>query len=56
MPNSQGRSCKDKIPILVIIKRGGNVIAIVVPNVKRKTLEPIIRKYVKEGATVLTDE
>lgn len=55
-PHSQGRNCKTKIPILVIIKRGGNVIALVVPNVKRKTLESIIRKYVKEGATILTDE
>jgi transposase-like protein len=42
--------------VLVIIKRGGNVIAIVVPNAKRSTLEPLIRKYVKEGATIFTDE
>jgi len=36
--------------------RGGNAIAEVVPDVKQKTLEPIIRKYVKEGSNVYTDE
>ena len=54
--NSQGRSWKDKTPVLVIKKRKGNVIAIVVPNVKRRTLEPIIRKYIKKGSSIYTDE
>lgn len=56
VPNSQGRSWKDKIPVLVIIERGGNVIAQVVPNVRQDTLEPIIRTNVKEGSNVYTDE
>jgi hypothetical protein len=56
IPNSRGRSWKDKTPVLVIIERGGNVIAQVVPNVQRDTLEPIIRKYVKKGSNVFTDE
>jgi hypothetical protein len=39
-----------------MIERGGNVIAEVVPNVERNTLEPIIRKHVKKGSNVYTDE
>jgi transposase-like protein len=56
VPNSQGRSWKDKVPVLVIIERGGNVIAQVVPNVRQDTLEPIIRTNVKERSNVYTDE
>ena len=32
------------------------MIAKVVPNVKRKTLEPIIKKHVEKGSNVYTDE
>jgi transposase-like protein len=44
------------VPVLVIIERGGNVIALVVSDAKRSTLMPIIRKYVKKGSNVYTDE
>lgn len=56
VPNSQGRSWKDKTPILVMIERGGKAIAQVVPNVKQSTLEPIIKTNVEEGSNVYTDE
>ena len=56
VPNSQGRSWKDKTPVLVMIKRDDNVIAQMVPNVERNTLEPIIRKHVEKGSNVYTDE
>jgi transposase-like protein len=39
-----------------MIKRGGNAIVEVVSNVKRSTLEPIVRANVKEGSNVYTDE
>jgi transposase-like protein len=39
-----------------MIKRGGNAIVKVIPDVKRSTLEPIIRANVKEGSNVFTDE
>jgi hypothetical protein len=42
--------------MLVIIERGGNAIVEKVPNVEQKTLEPIIRTYVKESSNVYTDE
>jgi transposase-like protein len=56
VPNSQGRSWKGKVPILVKVERGGNAVAQVVPNVKQETLEPIIRANVKEGSNIYTDE
>jgi hypothetical protein len=39
-----------------MIQKGGNVIVEKVPNVERKTLEPIIKKYVEKGSNVYTDE
>jgi transposase-like protein len=39
-----------------MVKRGGNAIVEVVLNVKRSTLEPIIRKYIEEESNVSTDE
>jgi hypothetical protein len=56
VPNSQGRSGKDKIPVLVMKERGGNVIAWVVPNVRQDTLEPLVRKNVKEGSDVFNHQ
>ncbi|MCE8163848.1 MAG: IS1595 family transposase [Candidatus Moeniiplasma glomeromycotorum] len=56
VPNCQGRNWKDKIPVLVMVERGGNAIAKVVPNVKQETLEPIIRANIEEGSIVNTDE
>jgi hypothetical protein len=41
---------------MVMVKRGSYAIAYVVPNVKKKTLEPIVRENVKEGSDISTDE
>lgn len=56
VPHSQGRGWKDKVPALVMIEKGGDAIARVVPNVKQQTLELIIRNNIEEGSTVNTDE
>jgi len=56
VPHCQGRNWKDKIPVMVMVKRGSYAIAYVVPNVKKKTLEPIVRENVKEGSDISTDE
>jgi len=53
---TQGRSTKTKKPVLGMKERDGNVIATVVDNTKQKTVTPIIKATVKEGATVCTDE
>jgi transposase-like protein len=55
-PNSQGRSWTDKIPVLGLLERGGNLIAQVVSNTRQNTLEPIIRANIKKGSDVYTDE
>jgi transposase-like protein len=39
-----------------MLERGGNLIAQVVPNTQKETLEPIIKKHVEKGSNVNTDE
>ena len=56
VPRCQGRSWKDKSPVLVMQERGGNVITQVVPNTKQSTLEPIIKANIKPSSNVYTDE
>lgn len=54
--NSQGRSFKDKTPIVGLIERGGKMTAVVVKDTKRETLQPIIRKYVAKGSALVSDD
>jgi len=56
VPHSQGRNWKDKIPVLGIIQRNGNLIAEVVPNTKQNTLVSIIKVNVKKGSNLYSDE
>jgi transposase-like protein len=53
--NSQGRSVKDKTPVLGMIEREGKLNAVVVENTKMETITPEIVKNVKD-AIVYTDE
>lgn len=53
--NSQGRSVKDKTPVFGLVCNG-QVNTSVIPDTKGKTLKPIIKQMVKEGAIVITDE
>ncbi|CAH1768605.1 15394_t:CDS:2, partial [Entrophospora sp. SA101] len=46
---------KCQVPVEVMVERGSNAIAQVVPNVKQKTLEPLIRANVKEGRKASTN-
>ncbi len=56
VPESQGRSTKDKTPVFGLIERGGKLITQVVPDTKAKTLKPIVAELVQKGAIVVTDE
>jgi transposase-like protein len=56
IPKSQGRSCKDKIPVWGAIERGGFLIAEAVPNNQQSTLVPIVRDNIKESSDVYSDE
>ena len=46
----------NKTVVMAIAERDGDLMAKVVPDVKRRTLEPIIRENVEPGSTVYTDE
>jgi transposase-like protein len=56
VPHSQGRSWKDKVPVLGMLERGGNLICQVVQNTQQNTIEPIVNENIKKGSNVFTDE
>ncbi len=57
IPESQGRSCKDKVPVIGILKRGGNIIAKVVDNTAGETIKPFIEQsIINEDSILITDE
>ena len=53
---TQGRSTKTKAPVFGMIERNGRVVAMVVNSTNARTLQPLIRQYVKVGANLMTDE
>lgn len=53
--NAQGRSNKDKTPVVGLVQRGGKLVAKKVEDVKTKTLTKEVQSIVK-NATVYTDE
>ncbi|MEO5643748.1 MAG: IS1595 family transposase [Bacteroidia bacterium] len=53
---SQGRSVKDKTPVLGMVERNGKLVAKKVEDTKSTTLTPEIIKAVKESASIYTDE
>lgn len=55
-PHSQGRSWKDKTPVLGMLERKGNLITRIVSNTQKKVIEPIVNLHVKKGSNVYTDE
>lgn len=52
----KGRGAVGKTIVQGVLQRGGKVIAGVVHNAKRKTLQPNVRSVVAPGATVYTDD
>jgi len=52
----RGRGAPGKTVVFGVLERGGVVKGRVVSNVKRSTLQPIIRANVEEGTTVSSDE
>lgn len=54
--HSQGRSFKDKTPVLGLLQRGGNVRAFVVANTQAKTIQPIVKKHVRKDSVFISDE
>lgn len=54
--NKRGRGAEHKTAVFGIASRKGKVTAHVVPNVKMKTISPIIYGAVKRNSTIMTDE
>ena len=52
----RGRGAPGKTVVFGMLERDGDVMAKVVPDVKKKTLQPIVAENVEKGSTVHTDE
>ena len=52
----RGRGAPGKTVVFGMLERDGDVMTKVVPNVRKKTLQPIIKENVASGSTVHTDE
>jgi transposase-like protein len=51
-----GTGGKDKIAVMGMVERGGNVRAFVTGTRKKKDLQPLIREHVEAGAAIFSDE
>ena len=51
-----GTGGKDKVIVMGIMERGGNVRAMVVDNRKKKTVQNTVREHVEAGSAIFTDE
>lgn len=57
VPLSQGRSYKDKVPVMGMLQRNGKMNAFVVTDTKKQSVQPLIYRYVKQdGTIVISDE
>jgi len=52
---AKGRGGDGKVAVMGLLERHGEVRTEVIPNPRRKTLDPRVRKHVEEGSTVYTD-
>jgi len=51
----RGRGATGKVPVFGLLKRGGLVHTLVIPNAARRTLMPIIRAKIQPDSIVYTD-
>ncbi|WP_175546155.1 IS1595 family transposase [Epilithonimonas mollis] len=56
IPQSQGRACVDKTPVLGLVQREGKLTAVVTKDTSVKSLQPIIKKYIKPQTVLITDD
>ena len=52
----RGRGAPNKTVVFGMLERDGDIMMKVVPNVRKKTLHPIIKENIEKGATIHTDE
>jgi transposase len=51
----RGRGAAGKVPVFGLLKRGGNVYAVTIPNARSETLIPIIKSKIRPDSIVYTD-
>ena len=51
----RGRGAAGKVPVFGLLKRGGKVHTVIIPDVRQATLLPIIRDTIKPDSIVYTD-
>ena len=51
----RGRGAAGKTPVFGLLKRGGKVYAVTIPNARRETLLPIIENKIQPDSIVYTD-
>ena len=51
----RGRGAAGKVPVFGILKRGGRVYTVMIPNVRKDTILPIIRQRIVPDSIVYTD-
>lgn len=51
----RGRGAAGKVPVFGLLKRGGRVHAVMIPNIRSTTLMPIIRQRVQPDAVVYSN-
>lgn len=56
VPQSAGRSFKDKTPVLGMLQIGGPLRLRVIPDTKGTTIQPLILEHIQRGSTLYTDE
>lgn len=56
VPMSQGRSFKDKIPVLGMLQRGGKLTCRVIDNTKIQSIQPLVRRFIKPASRLISDE
>jgi transposase-like protein len=54
--NSQGRSCKDKTPVLGLVQRGGKLTAVVTIDTSPEQIQPVVRQFVTQGVVLVSDD
>ena len=55
-PGKRGRGAEGKTIVAGMVERGGSAVVKVVPDVKARTLLPMIQAHIPQGQTVYTDE
>lgn len=56
IPQSQGRACVDKTPVLGLVARNGKLTAVVTKDTSKESLQPVIKKYIKPQTVLITDD